>query len=138
MTLLFVCTGNSARSQMAEGWGRVLAPDGVEVWSAGTRPAGVNPFAVEVMKEKAVDISGQRSKSLQDAPAEPDYVITLCAEADAECPNLPARKERLAWHLPDPAGVVGSDEDRRAAFRQVRDRIEGLVREFFTRPEFPA
>jgi arsenate reductase len=138
MTLLFVCTGNSARSQMAEGWGRALAPDGVDVWSAGTRPAGVNPFAVEVMGQKEVDISGQRSKSLQDVPAEADYVITLCAEADAECPNLPARKARLAWHLPDPAGVAGSDEDRRAAFRTARDRIEGLVREFFTRPEFPA
>jgi arsenate reductase len=136
MTLFFVCTGNSARSQMAEGWGRALAPDGVQVWSAGTHPAGMNPFAVEVMKEKGVDISGQRSKSLQDVPAEADYVITLCEEADAECPNLPARKERLAWHLPDPAGADGSDGDRRTAFRTSRDRIEGLVRELFARPEF--
>ena len=136
MTLFFVCTGNSARSQMAEGWAGALAPDGVEVWSAGTHPAGVNPLAVEVMKEAGVDISGQRSKSLQEVPAEADYVVTLCAEADAECPNLPALKERLAWHLPDPASVGGSDEDRRAAFRTARDRIEGLVRELFARPEF--
>jgi arsenate reductase len=136
MQVLFVCTGNSARSQIAEGWARKLAPAGVEVWSAGTHPAGVNPLAVDVMKEKGVDISGQSSKFLKEVPADSDYVITLCAEADAECPNLPARRERLAWHLPDPTSVDGSDEEKREAFRTARDRIEGLVRELFARPNF--
>jgi len=123
---------------MAEGWARRLAPAGVEVWSAGTHPAGVNPLAVQVMQEKGVDISGQGSKAIDDVPGDADYVITLCAEADAECTTLPARRERLAWHLPDPARVNGSDEEKRAAFRTARDRIESLVREFIARPELSA
>jgi len=134
--LLFICTGNSARSQMAEGWARTLAPAGVEVWSAGTHPVGVNRRAVEVMKERGVDISAQGSKSLAEVPAGADYVITLCAEADAECPNLPARVARLGWHLPDPAMVKGSEEEKLEAFRTARDRIEGLLRELFASPAF--
>lgn len=129
--ILFVCTGNSARSQMAEGWGRQLAPPGVKVWSAGTHPAGVNPLAVAVMKERGVDLTGQRSKALSEIPGQADYVITLCAEADAECPTLPARIQRLAWHLPDPAKATGSDEAKRQAFRSARDEIEKRVRELY-------
>lgn len=136
LRVLFLCTGNSARSQMAEGWARTLAPAGVEVWSAGTHPVGVNPLAVEVMQERGVDISGQRSKSLAEVPGQADYVITLCSEADAECPALPARRQRLAWHLPDPAKVSGGDAERRQAFRAARDSIEGLLRELFSRPPF--
>lgn len=136
MRLLFLCTGNSARSQMAEGWAKKLAPAGVEVWSAGTHPAGVNPLAVAVMKERGIDISAQRSKSLAEVPTEAEYVITLCAEADAECPNLPARVERLGWHLPDPAKVEGNEEEKLEAFRTARDRIEGLLRELFASPAF--
>lgn len=116
---------------MAEGWARRLAPTGVEVYSAGTQPVGVNPLAVKVMKERGLDISGQRSKSLAEVPDQADYVITLCAEAEAECPALPARMERLAWHLPDPAESTGSDEEKREAFRAARDHIEQRVREFF-------
>jgi arsenate reductase len=138
MRLLFVCTGNSARSQMAEGWARRLAPGDIEVWSAGTRPAGMNPLAVEVMAEKGVDIRRQRSKSLAEVPGDADYVITLCAEAAAECPNLPARKERLAWNLPDPAAVDGTSEEKLQAFRTARDRIEALVRELLASPRFTA
>lgn len=134
MRLLFVCSGNSARSQMAEGWARQLAPAGVEAHSAGTRPVGVNPLAVEVMKERGVDISRQHSKALAELAGEADYVITLCAEADAECPALRARVERLAWHLPDPAKVEGSEEEKRQAFRAVRDHIEACLREFFASP----
>lgn len=129
--ILFVCTGNSARSQMAEGWGRQLAPPGVKVWSAGTHPAGVNPLAVAVMKERGVDLSSQRSKALSEIPGQADYVITLCAEADAECPTLPARIQRLAWHLPDPAKATGGDEAKRQAFRSARDEIEKRVRELY-------
>jgi arsenate reductase len=121
---------------MAEGWARRLAPAGVEVWSAGTRPVGVNPLAVEVMKERGVDISQQRSRSISEAPSEADYVITLCAEADAECPTLPARVERLRWHLPDPAKVGGTADEKREAFRTARDRIEGLLRKLFAGPAF--
>jgi len=131
--LLFVCTGNSARSQMAEGWARTLAADRFEVFSAGTAPVGLHPLAVEAMGERGVDISGQRSKSLAEVPAEADYVITLCAEADAACPALPARRERLAWHLDDPAAVPGNREQRLTAFRAVRDEIERRLRAFLAR-----
>ena len=121
---------------MAEGWARKLVPKGVEVRSAGTHPAGVNPLTIEVMRERGLDIRGQRSKSLAEVPAENDYVITLCAEADAECPTLPARIARLAWHLPDPAPVGGSEEEKRQAFRETRDRIEERVRALFADPAF--
>jgi len=130
---LFVCTSNSARSQMAEGWARALAADRFEVFSAGTAPVGLHPLAVEVMEERGVDISGQQSKSLAEVPAEADYVITLCAEADATCPALPARRERLAWHLDDPAAVPGNREQRLTAFRAARDEIERRLRAFLAR-----
>ena len=138
MNVLFVCSGNRARSQLAEGWARGLAPAGVEVWSAGTRPHpdGVHPMAVEVMKEKGVDISRHYSKSLSDVPVDADYVITLCSEADAECPVLRARTARLAWHLPDPA-IAGTDEQAlRHLFREISEELERRLREFFSEPPF--
>ncbi|MFQ5696596.1 MAG: arsenate reductase ArsC [Terriglobia bacterium] len=135
LKLLFVCTGNSARSQMAEGWARALAPAGVEVHSAGTHPMGVNPVAVAVMQERGMDIGTQRSKSLAEVPAEADYVIALCAEADAACPSLPARRQRLAWHLPDPVSA-GEEEAQRQAFRAARDEIEQRVRALFASAPF--
>lgn len=128
--ILFVCTGNSARSQMAEGWARRLARGQFEIFSAGTAPRGLNPLAIEVMKEKGIDISWQRSKSLSEVPDQADYVITLCADADAACPVLSARWKRLAWRLPDPAQAEGTAEDRTGAFRAVRDEIERRLREF--------
>jgi arsenate reductase len=138
MRVLFVCTGNRARSQMAEGWARHLAPPGVEVLSAGTvpNPKGVHPRAVEVMRERGVDIRGQRTKSLDELTPGFDFVITVCAEADAACPTLPARLRRLQWHLPDPdrAGV-GEDEER-AFFRDIRDELERRVRALFSDATF--
>ncbi|MGH9805369.1 MAG: arsenate reductase ArsC [Candidatus Acidiferrales bacterium] len=136
--MLFVCSGNRARSQMAEGLARRLAPRGVEVFSAGTHPhpQGVHPMAIEVMRERGVDISHHHPKSLAVLPGEFDYVITLCAEADAECPTLPARRERLAWHLADPALVAGEQE--RTAFAEARDCIEALLRELFSKSPFAA
>jgi arsenate reductase len=123
---------------MAEGWARHLAPPGVEVLSAGTvpNPKGVHPRAVEVMREKGVDIRGQRTKSLDALSPGFDYVITVCAEADAACPTLPARIRRLQWHLPDPdrAGV-GEDEER-AFFRDIRDELERRVRALFSDATF--
>ena len=136
--VLFVCTGNIARSQMGEGWGRHLAPPGVEVLSAGTnpKPKGVHPRAVEVMREKDVDISGQYTKSLEQVPGEFDYVITVCAEADATCPVLPARIQRLRWHLPDPALAGRSEEEERAFFRHIRDELERRVRALYADAAF--
>jgi arsenate reductase len=136
--VLFLCTGNRARSQVAEGWGRALAPPGVEVWSAGSKPnpLGVHPMAVEVMRERGVDIGGQRTKHIDELPGEADYVITLCAEADAECPMLPARRERLAWHLPDPDRAGTDLEELRRFFRNIRDQIEQRVREFYASARF--
>ena len=91
-------------------------------------------MAIEVMRERGVDISRHRPKSLSELPGEFDYVITLCAEADADCPTLPARRARLAWHLPDPALFTGEQE--RPAFLEARDRIESLLRDLFSKPPF--
>jgi arsenate reductase len=128
--LLFLCVQNSARSQMAEGLARSLAPDGVNIWSAGSRPTNVRPEAVEVLQEIGIDISRQRSKSVAEVPAgEVDTVITLCGEE--ECPLFLGQATRLHWDLPDPAAVTGSARDRLAAFRHTRDelrrRIEALL-----------
>lgn len=120
---------------MAEGWARQLAGDRFEIYSAGTMPVGLNPLAVTAMREKGIDISGQRSKSLDEVPTEPDFVITLCAEADAACPTLPAKRQRLAWHLPDPARATGTAEEKLAAFRAVRDEVERRLRTFLAAPE---
>jgi len=138
MRVLFVCTGNRARSQMGEGWARHLAPPGIEVFSAGTKPnpKGVHARAVEVMRERGVDISGQRTKSLSELPPGFDYVITVCAEADAACPTLPARLQRLQWHLPDPDRAGVGEEEERQFFREIRDELERRVRALFADPAF--
>jgi len=130
--VLFLCVANSARSQMAEGIARSLAPPEVRVWSAGSRPTAVRSEAVAVLREIGVDISDHRSKAVSEVPAaEVDTVITLCAEE--ECPLFLGNARRLHWGLPDPAAVAGSEADRLAAFRRVRDelrrRIEALFRE---------
>ena len=128
--ILFVCTGNSARSQMAEGLARELALPGVELASAGTHPAGVNPLAIEAMRERGIDIRAQRSKSIEEVPGEFDYVVTLCDDAAQRCPALPARRARLHWSLPDPAGAAGDPAQRQVIFRQLRDEIERRLREW--------
>ncbi len=130
--ILFVCTGNSARSQMAEGLARRLAAPGVEVASAGTHPAGVNPLAVEALGELGIDISVQRSKRIEDVPGGFDYVITLCDSAAQECPALPASRARLHWSLPDPV-ATGDAAERRRVFRQIRDDIERRLRQWMAR-----
>ena len=123
---LFLGVHNSARSQMAEGFARHFAPAEVEVWSAGSEPGGVNPLAVEVMKEVGIDITAQRSKRLDDVPwREADTVITLCGEADEACPQVAAGVRRRHWFLPDPAGAP--QDARLAAFREVRDEIRWRV-----------
>lgn len=123
---LILCTGNSARSQMAEGLMRHLAGDRYDVFSAGTHPSIVRPEAIEVMSEIGIDISGHRSKSLDEFTGQHfDVVITVCSKANDNCPVYPGA-ERLAWDFEDPAAVEGSHEQRAQAFRRIRDEI--LVR----------
>ena len=129
--VLFLCTHNSARSQMAEGLLRQLAGNRFEAHSAGTEATHVRPLAVRAMDEVGVDISGQESKTLERYLREPfDYVITVCDDANEACPVFPGAKSRLHWSFEDPSRAEGSEEERLAVFRSVRDRIgERIERE---------
>jgi arsenate reductase len=120
--ILFLCVANSARSQMAEGIARVLAPRGVSVSSAGSEPSSVRPQAIQVLGEIGIDISGHRSKGLDSIDAgSVDAVITLCAEE--VCPVFLGKAVRLHWGLPDPARETGDEDRKLAAFRSVRDEL---------------
>ena len=132
VNLLFLCTGNSARSQMAEGFARHLAPAGVRVWSAGTQPSILHPEAVRAMRERGLDISSQRSKGLDEVPKDADVVVTLCGDAADRCPAYPGARLREHWDLPDPARVESGRESAKA-FRTVRDDIERRVRDLVSR-----
>ncbi|MBI2366084.1 MAG: PAS-domain containing protein [Deltaproteobacteria bacterium] len=127
-TILFLCTGNSCRSQMAEGFARHLAPAGTEIFSAGTEPKGLHPLAVQVMNEVGIDISGQRSKGIEAVPIEKiDLLVTLCGEAEETCPALAAQVERQHWPLRDPAVAQGSEDEVLKIFREVCDEIQSRV-----------
>ncbi len=130
---LFVCTGNSVRSQMAEALvGHDFAGD-IETYSAGTAPTGLNPYAVEVMAEVGIDISGARSEHLGDYEGQEfDYVITLCDSADRSCPQFYGGVKRLHMGFPDPLSVSESPEAIREHFRTIRDAIRDSMREFFS------
>ena len=129
--VLILCTGNSARSQMAEGLLRHMAGDRVEVFSAGVEQSFVRPQAVEAMRERGIDITSQRSKSVDEfADQNFDYVITVCDNARERCPVFPGRYERVHWSFDDPAAAEGDAEAVMAIFRRVRDEIEGRLREF--------
>src|SRR5215218_8024108 len=122
--VLFLCTHNSARSQMAEALLRHLGGDRFEPHSAGTEATYVRPLAVRAMDEIGVDISGQESKTLERYLEEPfDYVITVCDDANEACPFFPGARNRLDWSLEDPSRAEGSEEERLAIFRRVRDEI---------------
>lgn len=125
----FICTGNSCRSQMAEGWARHLAGERWEVYSAGVEAHGVNPRAVQVMAEAGVDIAGQTSKVLDPGHfAEQQVIITLCGDANERCPVTPATALlRRHWDLPDPAKVRGTEAEVLSQFRAVRDEIRRRV-----------
>jgi arsenate reductase len=126
--VLVLCTGNSARSQMAEGLLRRAGGSRWEVYSAGTKPSSVRPEAITVMREIGIDISGHRSKSVdQFLAAALDGVITVCDNAAEHCPVFPGRVHRLHWPFEDPAAVEGSEEVRLAAFRAVRDQIQAKI-----------
>ena len=132
--ILFLCTGNSCRSQMAEGWLRHLAGDRCEALSAGSQPAGfVHPLAVQVMREAGIDISRQKSKSiagfLPPAGEPPDLVVSVCDRAARECPVFPGTVERMHLPFDDPAHAEGSDDERLPVFRRVRDEIRRAIAE---------
>lgn len=128
--VLFLCTGNSARSQMAEGWLRHLAGDRFEVFSAGTHPVGLNPGSVESMAEVGIDISGHRSKSAVEFLSMPiDYVITVCDRAKETCPRWSGAVRLIHWRFDDPAALSDAVE-RRQVFRRVRDEIAMAIRTF--------
>lgn len=126
--IMFLCTGNSCRSQMAEGFARELGKGILEPYSAGLKPAGVNEKAEQVMKEAGIDISHQTSKPIDETILKQmDIVITLCDDAAESCPWTPPEIKRLHWSLPDPATFYGSHNDKLQVFRSVRDRIKVLV-----------
>lgn len=130
-SVLFLCTGNSARSQMAEGFLRALAGDRFDAHSAGNEATQVRPLAVLAMAEMGIDISGQRSKNVAEyAGQEFDYAITVCDESKEACPYFPGAGQQLHWRFDDPAAAEGTDEQRLAVYRRVRDEIASRVREF--------
>lgn len=129
--VLIVCTGNVARSQMAEGFLRHDAGDRFEVFSAGLNPSYVRPGVIQVMREVGIDISHHRSKSLDEFRGEEmDYVITVCDHANDNCPNLSAKVKRIHWSVEDPVAPAGDDVAQLAAFRRVRDDIRRRLEEF--------
>lgn len=128
--VLFLCTHNSARSQMAEGLLRGLAGDRFEAMSAGTEATRVRPEAISAMSDLGIDISRQESKTLERYLEETfDYVVTVCNEANEACPFFPGAKRRLHWSLPDPSQAGGTDKERREVFRSVRDRLRSHIEE---------
>ncbi len=131
--IVFLCTGNSCRSQMAEGFARHFGKERLEVYSAGTAPVGVNPRAIAVMQEVGIDISTQTSKAIsKEMLDQADILITLCGDAQESCPLVPGQVQKRHWPLEDPARAEGSEEEIMAKFRTVRDEIAVLVRELLT------
>jgi arsenate reductase (thioredoxin) len=130
--ILVLCTGNSARSQMGEGLFREEGGGDYEVFSAGTKPSHVRPEAIDVMREIGIDISKNRSKSVEEFAGQSfDYIVTVCDNARDNCPVFPGGGRRIHWSLQDPAAVQGTEEERRDAFRRIRDEIQGWVKAFF-------
>jgi len=134
--ILFICTHNSARSQMAEGLLRHLGGDEFEVFSAGTEATAVRPLAIEAMAELGIDIAGQKSKTLDRYVNEPfDDVITVCDTAAEACPIFPDAQRTRHWSFEDPSKATGSEEERLAVYRRVRDEIRARIeKELLTMP----
>jgi len=131
--VLFLCTGNSCRSQMAEGWLKTLGGDAFEVYSAGIVAHGKNPRAIAVMKEAGVDISGQESEALNpEILNHLDLLVTVCGNADETCPAMPATCEKQHWPFEDPAKATGSEEEILNEFRRVRDLIKERIQTYIT------
>jgi len=129
--IMFLCTGNSCRSQMAEGFARELGRGLIEPYSAGLIAAGVNNRAVNVMKEAGINISGQKSEEINEALLRSmDIIITLCGNAEESCPYTPAEIKRLHWPIIDPVGTIGTEEKIMKEFRRARDEIRDKIAEF--------
>jgi len=138
--ILFLCTGNSARSQMAEAFLRKYASDRFEAHSAGLEPKSVNPFIIQVMQEVGIDISGQSSKGVDTYLGKVlfQYLITVCDDADKNCPTVwPGVNQRMHWSFDDPAAFEGSDDEKLAKFREIRDQIEGRIKVWLEEQEIP-
>ena len=127
--VLFLCTGNSCRSQIAEAWLRLLGGESFEVYSAGLEPHGVNPFTTAVMEEAGIDISNQRSKHIDAyiGKVNFDYLITVCGNADERCPYFPGMGTRLHWPFEDPAAFLGPEDQKMDKFREVRGKIKAKI-----------
>jgi len=130
--ILFLCTGNSARSQMAEAWLKRYAGEHFEVYSAGLEPKGLNPYTIRVMEEAGLDMSAHRSKALTEYmnKIQFSYLITVCSNADERCPFFPGMGIRMHWPFEDPAAAQGSDAEIIAKFRLVRDQIKGRIKKW--------
>jgi arsenate reductase (thioredoxin) len=131
LKVMFLCTGNSCRSQMAEGFARELGKGIIEVYSAGVIAAGLNRRAIAAMKEAGIDISGQKSEEInEDLLNSMDIIITLCSNAEATCPITPPKINRLHWPIDDPVGAAGTEEEIMREFRRARDEIKERVVKF--------
>ena len=131
--ILFLCIGNSCRSQMAEGFLNNLGRERFIAFSAGSKPSSINPFAVRVMQEKGIDISNNKSEHLDKYLSDTfDYIITVCDNEKDSCPTFPGNHNKLHWNLEDPAEKSGIEEEILNFFRTIRDKIESNVREFIS------
>ena len=134
--VLFLCTHNSARSQMAEGLLRALAGDSFEMASAGTEATRVHPLAIRAMQDVGIDLSGHTSKTIDTFLSQPwDYVITVCDNANERCPLFPGETTRIHWSFDDPSQATGTDEDKLEKFRRVRDEILTRLRQWLADQE---
>ena len=132
LRVLFLCTGNSCRSQMAEGYARTLKGDSIEAYSAGIETHGLNPYAVACMREDGVDISGHQSTMVSDlGPIPFDHVVTVCGQADKNCPVFPGQTQVVHYGFEDPpqlAANLGSEQEKLDCYRRVRDEIKAFIR----------
>ncbi len=137
--VLFLCTGNSARSQMAEALLRKHAGDRFDVYSAGLEPKGIHPYTRRVMQEIGIDLSGQRSKHLNEylGKLHFEHLITVCGNAEKTCPTFPGAGQRQHWPFDDPAAVEGSEEEKLVQFRQVRDQIDQRIQVWLAEQRMP-
>jgi len=135
--VLFICTGNSARSQMAEAFLRKYAGDEFEAYSAGIKPLGIAPYTIRVMEEIGISLEGHGSKHVDEymGKMDFDYLITVCAEAETQCPVFPGVGERIHWDLEDPVMQIGAEEEKLQKFREVRDKIDNLIQEWLSEQE---
>jgi arsenate reductase len=137
--VLFLCTGNSARSIMAEALLRYYAPDRFEVYSAGLEPKGINPYTIRTMHEIGLDVSGGSSTDVMAylGKVHMGYVITVCSNAEERCPIFPFGTQRLHWPFEDPAAFQGADDEKAAKFREVRDQIDVRLRAWLHEQQIP-